>query len=287
MKITNTYISWVICCILASLLLVLQGILLYNSYDILLEHFSHGMALLVSSSFLVFLFFVFFSLLLLYAFYRQRSLDKLKKDFFKQVSLLLQEPFQKAYDTNNLKTTFTELRRGNNLVQAMTALSQHQEGLLEIKLSRFNVVEELELLKDKFLSESSIPLTIRITDRLESPLVEADKEHLLRCVSLIIDLVLIYSSESAYIQIITDMKKDVFSLSIVGDGIKIHKEKKKYYIEKKYKNMLEVYDPGIKLSYIEVVIKKQKGWTELTNHFGLNDEFTIFIPLSHCRNNPQ
>ena len=278
MEIKHTYIPWLVCCILAAILIVLQGILLYNSYDILMDHFSHGMALLVLSSLLIFSIFVFCSLFLLYLFYNKRSLDGLKKDFFKQVSFQLKEPFQKAYHASDLKTTLAELHRGNNILQVIMALSEEQEGLLEVNLSQFNVVEELELLKDRYLSETAIPLTIRITDRLESPLVEADKEHLLLCVGLAIEFVLRHSPESAYIQLITDKKKNVFSLSIFADGIKINKEKNSYYVETKEGEIKKINQPEMGLSYIQTITKKQKGWIEFANHFKQNDEFRICIP---------
>ena len=44
------YMPWILCGLVAVVLLVLQGILLVKSYEILFEHFSHDMILLYISS---------------------------------------------------------------------------------------------------------------------------------------------------------------------------------------------------------------------------------------------
>ena len=213
------YMPWILCGLVAVVLLVLQGILLGKSYEILFKHFSHDMILLYISSLVTFMLFIMGAFILVYSFNHQRKINQIKMDFYTKVSSTLHTISQSAANANNPKQVFSELRKGENRIQAMLFIEKEQEGFYVRNVSEFNIIEALQELKNTCINESTMPLTIRITDRMDSPLIKADKEHLIRAIYIIVDQLVALSPGNTYIQLITEKKNQVFSLTVEGDGV--------------------------------------------------------------------
>ena len=213
------YMPWILCGLVAVVLLVLQGILLVKSYEILFKHFSHDMILLYISSLVTFMLFIMGAFILVYSFNHQRKINQIKIDFYTKVSSTLHTISQSAANANNPKQVFSELRKGENRIQAMLFIEKEQEGFYVRNVSEFNIIEALQELKNTCINESTMPLTIRITDRMDSPLIKADKEHLIRAIYIIVDQLVALSPGNTYIQLITEKKNQVFSLTVEGDGV--------------------------------------------------------------------
>lgn len=71
------YMPWILCGLVAVVLLVLQGILLGKSYEILFKHFSHDMILLYISSLVTFMLFIMGAFILVYSFNHQRKINQI------------------------------------------------------------------------------------------------------------------------------------------------------------------------------------------------------------------
>ena len=275
------YMPWILCGLVAVVLLVLQGILLGKSYEILFKHFSHDMILLYISSLVTFMLFIMGAFILVYSFNHQRKINQIKMDFYTKVSSTLRSISQSAANANNPKQVFSELRKGENRIQAMLFIEKEQEGLYVRNVSEFNIIEALQELKNTCINESTMPLTIRITDRMDSPLIKADKEHLIRAIYIIVDQLVALSPGNTYIQLITEKKNQVFSLTVEGDGVLHIKQDSRANPRVK----ADSQDPEKKnegqeeeIDYVNLVVKAQNGWIESGNHFGQGNEISIYLP---------
>lgn len=277
------YMPWILCGLVAVVLLVLQGILLGKSYEILFKHFSHDMILLYISSLVTFMLFIMGAFILVYSFNHQRKINQIKIDFYIKVSSTLHTISQSAANANNPKQVFSELRKGENRIQAMLFIEKEQEGFYVRNVSEFNIIEALQELKNTCINESTMPLTIRITDRMDSPLIKADKEHLIRAIYIIVDQLVALSPGNTYIQLITEKKNQVFSLTVEGDGVLHIKQDSRANPRVK----ADSQDPEKKnegqeeeIDYVNLVVKAQNGWIESGNHFGQGNEISIHLPQS-------
>ncbi|MDD4432736.1 MAG: hypothetical protein PHN48_03450 [Parabacteroides sp.] len=138
---------WILCGLVAVVLLVLQGILLGKSYEILFKHFTHDMILLYISSLVTFMLFIMGAFILVYSFNHQRKINQIKMDFYTKVSSTLHTISQSAANANNSKQVFSELRKGENRIQAMLFIEKEQEGFYVRNVSEFNIIEALQELK--------------------------------------------------------------------------------------------------------------------------------------------
>ena len=277
------YMPWILCGLVAVVLLVLQGILLGKSYEILFEHFSHDMILLYISSLVTFMLFIMGAFILVYSFNHQRKINQIKIDFYIKVSSTLHTISQSAANANNPKQVFSELRKGENRIQAMLFIEKEQEGFYVRNVSEFNIIEALQELKNTCINESTMPLTIRITDRMDSPLIKADKEHLIRAIYIIVDQLVALSPGNTYIQLITEKKNQVFSLTVEGDGVLHIKQDSRANPRVKADSQdpeKENEGQEEEIDYVNLVVKAQNGWIESGNHFGQGNEISIHLPQS-------
>ena len=275
------YMPWILCGLVAVVLLVLQGILLGKSYEILFKYFSHDMILLYISSLVTFMLFIMGAFILVYSFNHQRKINQIKMDFYTKVSSTLRSISQSAANANNPKQVFSELRKGENRIQAMLFIEKEQEGLYVRNVSEFNIIEALQELKNTCINESTMPLTIRITDRMDSPLIKADKEHLIRAIYIIVDQLVALSPGNTYIQLITEKKNQVFSLTVEGDGVlHIKQDSRANPRVKADSQEPEKENEGQEeeIDYVNLVVKAQNGWIESGNHFGQGNEISIYLP---------
>ena len=275
------YMPWILCGLVAVLLLVLQGILLGKSYEILFKYFSHDMILLYISSLVTFMLFIMGAFILVYSFNHQRKINQIKMDFYTKVSSTLRSISQSAANANNPKQVFSELRKGENRIQAMLFIEKEQEGFYVRNVSEFNIIEALQELKNTCINESTMPLTIRITDRMDSPLIKADKEHLIRAIYIIVDQLVALSPGNTYIQLITEKKNQVFSLTVEGDGVlNIKQDSRANHRVKADSQESEKENEGQEeeIDYVNLVVKAQNGWIESGNHFGQGNEISIYLP---------
>ena len=275
------YMPWILCGLVAVVLLVLQGILLGKSYEILFKHFTHDMILLYISSLVTFMLFIMGAFILVYSFNHQRKINQIKMDFYTKVSSTLHTISQSAANANNPKQVFSELRKGENRIQAMLFIEKEQEGFYVRNVSEFNIIEALQELKNTCINESTMPLTIRITDRMDSPLIKADKEHLIRAIYIIVDQLVALSPGNTYIQLITEKKNQVFSLTVEGDGVlHIKQDSRANHWVKADSQDPEKENEGQEeeIDYVNLVVKAQNGWIESGNHFGQGNEISIYLP---------
>ena len=277
------YMPWILCGLVAVVLLVLQGILLGKSYEILFKHFTHDMILLYISSLVTFMLFIMGAFILVYSFNHQRKINQIKIDFYIKVSSTLHTISQSAANANNSKQVFSELRKGENRIQAMLFIEKEQEGFYVRNVSEFNIIEALQELKNTCINESTMPLTIRITDRMDSPLIKADKEHLIRAIYIIVDQLVALSPGNTYIQLITEKKNQVFSLTVEGDGVLNIKQDSRANHRVKADSQdaeKENEQQEEEIDYVNLVVKAQNGWIESGNHFGQGNEISIHLPQS-------
>ena len=225
--------------------------------------------------------FIMGAFILVYSFNHQRKINQIKIDFYTKVSSTLHTISQSAANANNPKQVFSELRKGENRIQAMLFIEKEQEGLYVRNVSEFNIIEALQELKNTCINESTMPLTIRITDRMDSPLIKADKEHLIRAIYIIVDQLVALSPGNTYIQLITEKKNHVFSLTVVGDGVlHIKQDSRANHWVKADSQDPEKENEGQEeeIDYVNLVVKAQNGWIESGNHFGQGNEISIYLP---------
>lgn len=239
------------------------------------------MILLYISSLVAFMLFIMGAFILVYFFNRQRKINQIKMDLYTKISSTLHAISQSARHATHPKQVFSELRKGENRIQAMLFIEKVQEGLYLRNISEFNIIEALQELKNTCIDESTMPLTIRITDRMDSPLIKADKEHLIRAVYIIVDQLVALSPGNTYIQLITEKKNQVFSLTVVGDGVLNIKQ------DSSPRDRIKVDSPESEMEsarqeeeidYVNLAVKAQNGWIDSESHFGQGNEISIYLP---------
>ncbi|MDD4432737.1 MAG: hypothetical protein PHN48_03455 [Parabacteroides sp.] len=116
---------------------------------------------------------------------------------------------------------------------------------------------------------------------MDSPLIKADKEHLIRAIYIIVDQLVALSPGNTYIQLITEKKNQVFSLTVEGDGVlNIKQDSRANHRVKADSQEPEKENEGQEeeIDYVNLVVKAQNGWIESGNHFGQGNEISIYLP---------
>jgi len=256
------------------------------------------MGTLLSGSFLVALF-CFYGLWFLFRTQaRQKKLMEVKNDFFghtahelkrpvAQLHLALEALSRPAIDENKAKKerylaiSKEATKDMSEKITMIMTLSMAEEGVFNLNYSNFNLLEEVQKLKEQFSAITEKDISIQIENTAADLHIKADKDHLRQCIANLIDNAIKYSGVSVRICISIRRIKDLLMLSVRDNGNGIKPEKLGTVFEKYTRLNTEAGSPsgfGIGLSYVKAVVEKHAGHIEVQSEPGKGSEFILSLP---------
>lgn len=230
---------------------------------------------------------------------RQRKLMEVKNDFFgntahelkrpvAQLHLALEALSTPAIDGNKAKKerylaiSKEATKDMSEKITMIMTLSMAEEGVFRLNYSHFNLLEEVEKLKEQFSTVADKEVSIQIKNTAEDATVKADKEHLRQCIANLIDNAIKYSGASVLISISIQRIKNSLCISVKDNGIGIKPEKIGRVFDKYARLNTEPGSPvgfGIGLSYVKTVVEKHAGHIEVKSEIEKGSEFILSLPV--------
>lgn len=230
---------------------------------------------------------------------RQKKLMEVKNDFFGNTAHELKRPVAQLYlaldalskpttkENVNIKERYLRISKeatkdmSEKITMIMT-MAMAEEGIFKLNYSTFNILEEVQKIKEQFSSVSEKELQIILESSDTSCLIAGDKDHLLQSVANLLDNAIKYSGN--YVNILIKLQKshNSLQLSVKDDGIGIEPQKINRIFEK-YTRLqtgeTSATGFGIGLSYVKAVIEKHAGTIEVESAVGKGSTFTIYLPV--------
>ncbi len=253
---------------------------------------------LLISSFLLSLF-CFYGLWFLFrTLNRQKKLMEVKNDFFGNTAHELKRPVAQLHMAIEalMKPTIYEhpAKRDRYLsisrdatkdmaekINMIMTLSMAEEGVFKLNYSHFNLLEEVQKLKEQFQTVTDKKVNIHIEKTSEDFQINADRDHIRQCLANLLDNAVKYSGDSVLISIHLQRLKDSLNISVKDNGIGIEAVKLKSVFEKYTRLNNENGSPsgfGIGLNYVKTVIEKHAGSVEVKSEKGKGSEFILCMP---------
>jgi signal transduction histidine kinase len=228
---------------------------------------------------------------------RQKKLMEVKNDFFgntahelkrpvTQLHLALEALSKPATLDNTAKrerylAISTEATRDmSEKITMIMTLSMAEEGVFKLNYSHFNLLEEVQKLKEQFSGVSDKEVTIFIENAADDCSIQADRDHLRQCLANLLDNAIKYSGGSVLISITLKKLKDSLCISVKDNGIGINADKLERIFDKYTRLNIETGAPtgfGIGLSYVKTVVEKHKGHIEVQSELQTGSEFRVYL----------
>lgn len=248
------------------------------------------------------------SLVCFYCFYsqlrnmlRQKTLSRLKNDFFSDVSHELKQPLsvlRQALDSFQNQTIMSspqrrdhllnvvdsEISKIDNKLKMIMSLTMQEEGIFELSKTDFDISKMVYNLSDEILMFPTKEIDIDIEDDLKlNPIVYADKTHIEQVISNLLRNAIKYSENNLdlKVKLYRDLNNTVY-ISVKDNGIGISNADQKIIFEKysRVDTNSVAEGNGIGLNYIKRVIGKHGGQVKLISKLGVGSEFIISLPQS-------
>jgi signal transduction histidine kinase len=230
---------------------------------------------------------------------RQKKLMEVKNDFFGNTAHELKRPVAQLHlalealsnpainDNPPKRERYLAISReatkdmSEKITMIMT-LSMAEEGVFKLNYSRFNMLEEVQKLKEQFSAVAGKEVEIRIEKKNEDFNINADRDHIRQCLANLLDNAIKYSGNSVLISINLQRLKDSLLVSVKDNGIGIEAHKQDKVFEKYTRLNSESGSPtgfGIGLSYVKTVVEKHKGRIEVQSEPDKGSEFMLLLPV--------
>jgi two-component system, OmpR family, phosphate regulon sensor histidine kinase PhoR len=230
---------------------------------------------------------------------RQKKLMAVKNDFFGNTAHELKRPvalLHLALEALSKPTVFdNEMKRERYLsisrdaskdmsekITMIMTLSMAEEGVFKLNYSHFNLLEEVQKLKEQFSVVADKEVTIQIENTADDCSIQADLDHIRQCLANLLDNAIKYSGGSVLISITLKKLKDSFCISVKDNGIGINADKLDCVFNKYTRLNTEAGSPtgfGIGLSYVKAVVEKHKGRVEVLSEPQKGSVFSVYIPI--------
>jgi len=256
------------------------------------------MGTLLVSSFLLSLFCFYGFWFLFRTQARQKKLMEVKNDFFGHTAHELKRPVAQLHlalealskptinDDVAKKERYLAIskeasRDMSEKITMIMTLSMAEEGVFRLNYSKFNLLEEVQKLKEQFSTVADKEVSIQIENIPDDYQINADKDHLRQCVANLLDNAIKYSGGSVLISITLKKLKDSLCVSVKDNGIGIKADKLDKVFDKYTRLNTEAGSPtgfGIGLSYVKAVVEKHAGRIELKSEETKGSEFILYLP---------
>jgi two-component system phosphate regulon sensor histidine kinase PhoR len=229
--------------------------------------------------------------------FKQRTLLKLKNDFFSDVSHEFKQPLstlsqaicllqneQTIHNPDKLasviKISLIEIARMNEKTEMVLSMAKHDEGIFELNYQYFDLVKLVYNLADEAISTPSKSVDVDIDNELTDPLAYADETHIEQVVSNLLGNAVKYSNQYVEIKIKLYRDNNNIFISVKDNGFGISKENQQV-IFNKYSRVdkdSSIKGHGIGLNYIKRIVEKHNGDITLISEPGIGSEFIVRLP---------
>ncbi len=254
---------------------------------------------MLTSSFLLSLF-CFYGLWFLFRTQaRQKKMMEVKNDFFGNTAHELKRPVAQLHialealskpatlDNTAKRERYLAIsaeatRDMSEKITMIMTLSMAEEGVFKLNYSKFNLLEEVQKLKEQFSVVTDKEVNILIENEADDCSIQADREHLRQCLANLLDNAIKYSGGSVLISITLKKLKDSLCVSVKDNGIGIKADKLDSVFNKYTRLNAGAGSPtgfGIGLSYVKTVVEKHAGRIEVFSEPDKGSEFMLYLPV--------
>lgn len=267
-------------------------LVLLNPFGLILKRMS--LMLLASFVFSVICLIAFRFLLKLMA--RQKQLLVFKNEFLSTIAHELKRPITsiivnmdslKMPDKNIMlhdlavDNSIRSAMEMNDTIGMIVALAKSEEGLLKLKKQDIDLLELLNQLKFRFLSNAAKPVEIRIKTDLDFVHLNADKQLLEQCFANLIDNAVKYSDTAVEIIISVEEKEQYILVSVEDNGFGIAPDKLAVIFDKYSRidtGQIKAGGFGIGLNYVKTIVETHKGKINVSSCQGKGSIFDVLLP---------
>ena len=232
------------------------------------------------------------------------KVDKVKTEFFANMSHELKTPLNVIYSCNQLLESFyisnkikdynnniknhIELVRQNSyrlnrLINNIIDLTKMESGFYKIRMKNkdiVSIIEDLFMAVDEYAKRKDI--TLIFDTELEEKIIAIDKGQIERVILNILSNCVKFTDNGGYIYVNIYDKKDYIGISIKDTGMGIPKDKIEFIFEefgqvdKTLSRNAE--GSGIGLSIAKHLIDLHNGHIKVNSEIGVGTEFSIILP---------
>lgn len=261
---------------------------------------SLGVLLIISTLFILLVIGVF--IVTIKTIFRQKKLSEIKNDFISNMTHELKTPIStislacEALEDKSIEIsddrhdTFIGMIRSENnrlgvLVEKVLRNTTMDTGELKFKKEVININELIAELNqfDLHIRKQGGKLTKILSET--TPIVLADRVHLLNVISNLVDNAIKYSQESPKINIETKVSDKWATIIVEDEGIGVSKDNISKIFDKFFRvptgNVHNVKGFGLGLSYVWDVLNRFGGNINVQSELNKGSKFTINIPLTY------
>ena len=257
------------------------------------------MWMMLASSLFILLFILGVFVWTLRALIKQRRITRFNVDFFNNmahefntpltnIKLALTRLISKNPDLKNdpyLSIIRKEDHKLSEQVEGVLNLARVENGNYQIHKKPIQIhALLLEVVKDMKLKVNDMNASIIIDPTIQNITVNGDSFHLAHAFRNLIDNALKYCNNQPVIEIIGKEHGSGYSLIFKDNGIGISKAHKKL-IFKKFQRIgnNDKHDQkgfGLGLAYVQMIMKRHKGWIDVKSDLKSGSTFELFIPTT-------
>lgn len=270
---------------------------LYVRNSELLGYLSQKRYRATNIAFIILVFLIFTTILLLFSFtLKEFTLNKLKSDFISIISHELKTPItaiqlmlETIIDRGNsinenkkldyLNNIFRETERLLFLINNLLVYSRNEKSKQSLIITEINIIDILNDVVEFFKIDKK-SMKIYIDFPQNDIIIEADSHSLKQVFYNLIDNAYKYGKDEKKLEIVVIDEKNNIKIKFKDNGIGINSDELPYIFEKFYRGSETNFIPGtgLGLSLTKSIIEMHQGKISVTSTIGKGTEFTIILP---------
>lgn len=224
--------------------------------------------------------------------------DKIRNDFISTVSHELRTPLtaikgwgetllqigdtDPALMQRGMGVIINESTRLNGIVEELLDFSRMQNGGMNLKIEKMDILAELDetvfAFKDRSMREG-IELTYNAPN-VPAPM-DGDSDRIKQVFVNVLDNALKYTKQGGKINTVAEIKDDKIKITVSDTGCGISAEDLPHVKEKFYKTNMTVRGSGIGLAVVDEIVRLHHGTMDIDSVLGQGTTVTICFDIDH------
>lgn len=230
---------------------------------------------------------------------KQRQINRLKSDLFSDISHEFKRPLQtfsmvmsyfdgnKTIEDNEKRRRFlkigkSEIKKMDTQLDMIIATTKDEEGFLQMNPASFDLTETVDSAVGHYLDTVLKMLDIEVINAMKDDNnIFADKDHISKVISNLIENSIKYSKEPTEIVINLSRDNNNVYISVKDNGIGISKEDRLRIFDRytRVENAeVKAKGYGIGLNYCKRIVEKHRGEITVVSELGKGSEFVVRLP---------